>query len=181
MGERTGAGERVKLGLSEIRILILGAEILLGFQYEAVFQHGFSLLAFPLRAIEAAGLLILVLVVVLMIAPGPFHRISEGGAGTERQNRFTDAMMVLSLAPFALAIGLDIVVAVSSVLGLAAAALLGASLFLLSLVVWFGIALMSRTPPLPPGPDEAVPLSERISELMTEARIVLPGVQALLG
>ena len=87
-----------------------------------MFQSGFDAIS-PLRKqLELAGFGLLLVSMVLMIAPAAFHQISERGQSTNRQRRFTRLMVGLSLAPFALALGVNIVVAMAAELGLAEAA-----------------------------------------------------------
>lgn len=174
--------EKVKNGLSEVRTLVLGAQILLGFQYEAAFEPGFAALSPPFKAAEVAALGLLIVTVALLMAPSSFHRLSERGDATARQAAFTETMMVLSLGPFALAVGISLAVVTKDVVGEALAVGLGAASFGLALILWFGVELMLRRPkPRDPQADVKVSLKEQITEMLTETRIVLPGVQALLG
>jgi hypothetical protein len=174
--------DKVKNGLSEVRTLVLGAQILLGFQYEAAFEPGFAALTPRLKAVEATALGLLIVTVALLMAPASFHRLSERGDATRRQSAFTETMMALSLGPFALAIGINLAVVTRDVVGMAVAAGLGAAAVALALFFWFGLELMfRRSRPIFPEADVKLSLKERITEMLTETRIVLPGVQALLG
>ena len=176
--------DQVKKGLSEVRTTVLGGQILLGFQYEALFQTGFAALPSLRKALELTAFGLLLVAIVLMIAPAAFHQVSERGRSTSRQRWFTKLMVALSLAPFALAIGVNIVVALGGEFGLAGALVLAAAAVLLAGFLWYGIEIMAVKPQRASGPecqDANVALKDRVSDLMTEARIVLPGVQALLG
>jgi Family of unknown function (DUF6328) len=79
---RMELSKKVKLALDETRMLILGAQILLGFQFRGVFNDGYDQLATEARYLNGLALGLMVLVVGLLIAPGPYHRIVEGGADT---------------------------------------------------------------------------------------------------
>jgi hypothetical protein len=88
------------------------------------------------------------------------------------------------LAPFGLAIGVNIIVALGGELGLAGASALGLAALLVAVFLWYGIEIMAAKPPAAAAREEAaadIALKDRIGDLMTETRIVLPGVQALLG
>jgi hypothetical protein len=55
---------------------------------------------------------------------------------------------------------------------------------LAAFVGWFGFEYLRRrrkAMPETPEKDEATPLDQRIEQMLTEARVVLPGVQAMLG
>ena len=78
--------KKVKLALDETRMLILGAQILLGFQFRGVFSDGYEQLPTHARYLDGPALGLMVCVVGLLITPGPYHRIVEDGedsAGSE--------------------------------------------------------------------------------------------------
>ena len=59
----TRLADKVDNALNETRMLILGAQVLLGFQFQAVFQPGFERLPAPAQSVvgPTAGLLAAVL------------------------------------------------------------------------------------------------------------------------
>ena len=178
--------EKLRNALSEVRTLVLGAQILLGFQYQALFRPGFEELPPYAKAMSAVTLAMMLASIACLVAPSPFHRISEGGEATLRQLRYTKLMLTAGLVPFALAIGADVGIATLRYLGPAFAAMCAVATIAVASLLWFGIGLMQRKhEDAREGPaeerDETVPLKEKISELLTETRIVLPGAQALLG
>src|SRR6202008_3437664 len=137
------------------------------------------------QELSLAAFVLLVATVVLVIAPASHHQIAARGQRTWRQAVFSRRVMALSLCPFALAIGLNIVVAAGAELGPRLGAVIGAATAGLALFLWSGIEWMhkrSGAPPPPAAPEQpTTPLKDRIADLMTETRIVLPGVQALLA
>ena len=106
--------ENTKTALDESRTLMLGAQILLGFQLQAPFQSAFVSLMWHEKAIEVAVLCIMVLVLGLLIAPSARHRIVEQGEATAGINRFITRMSVATLFPFAIALALDPAVPVAT-------------------------------------------------------------------
>ena len=60
---------RPKTALDESRLLILDAQVLFGFQFQAAFQELFSALPASSRFIHCAGLTMLLISVGLLIAP----------------------------------------------------------------------------------------------------------------
>jgi hypothetical protein len=180
--------DKVQKALSEVRTLVLGAQILFGFQYQALFRPRFEDLPPYAKLLEATAFAIMLATIVLLIAPSPFHRICERGEATRRQLTYTKTMVGMALVLFVLAIGANVVMTVNVHLGTPLAVLLGVTTAAIAAWFWFGIALMQRSTRPGNHPsntqeqgDEKVPLNEKINELLTEARIVLPGAQALLG
>jgi len=186
----SGITEKVRTSLSEGRNLVLGAQILLGFQYNAAFQPGFGRLAGHARWVEAATLGLLLATMLLLLAPAPFHRLAEGGQATPRQHRYTNRMITAALVPFALALGANVFVATERPFGTGAALALGLATGAAALLAWFGPELVRasskrdaamRGSPTRDQGGERTSLKERINYLLTESRIILPGAQALLG
>jgi len=172
--------DKVQEALSEVRTLALGAQILLGFQYQALFRPWFDELPAHAKSLGAVAFGLLVAALALLIAPSAFHRVCERGEATRRQHAYTKAMVGAALVLFVLAIGANVAMTVDLHLGTAAAA---AALF------WFGIPIplmrRGRRPGSHPSDeqgsgDEQVPRKDKIKDLLMEARIVLPGAQALL-
>src|SRR3954471_7527206 len=71
--------DKVKTALDETRTLILGCQILLGFQYQSAFRQGFDELPSASRHMSAAALALMLLAICLLIAPSAFHQISQDG------------------------------------------------------------------------------------------------------
>jgi len=102
--------KKIKLALDETRILILGAQILLGFQFRAVFSDGYEELPAALRYLDGFAILPMICVVALLITPGPYHRIVENGEDSRSFHGLVTTIANLALVPFAIALGLDVVV-----------------------------------------------------------------------
>jgi uncharacterized protein DUF6328 len=184
--------ERVKTALDETRTLILGAQILLGFQYQGVFQERFEALPPHARAMDGWALGLMLLTVGLLIAPSIFHRVTEGGESTGRTHAVAGQFGAAALLPFAVALGLDLAITLERVLGGSAwtAGAAGIGFALLALAGWYGAGEMMkrrtgaterRKAAAERDQREAAPLHARIEQMLTEARVILPGAQALLG
>ena len=178
----SGVKDRLKQGLDEIRTVVLGVQILLGFQYEAVFQPGFRRSTALARLLESVGFGLLAASLIALVTAIAFNRLGEQGAMTARQEVLNETVMGLALAPFAAALGLDVFVALDHDLGSVPAAAAGTLLAAAALAFWYGGAVLRPRGRATPGrKDEPVSVKDRIGALLTESRIVLPGVQALLG
>ena len=63
------AAQKLKIALDETRMLILGAQVLLGFQMSSVFQDAFEQIPTSSKQWDAVALLLMVAVVGFLIAP----------------------------------------------------------------------------------------------------------------
>jgi len=179
---------KVTNALNETRMLILGAQILLGFQLNAVFQPRFPRLADDARWLDLAGLALMSAAVACLIAPAPFHRLTERGRDTARLHGFTTRMAELALFPFGLCIGIDIFIVTEILFGTLPSLIAGAAFTGIAAVFWYGLEIAQRgrkegaaMDQPQEGEEIETDLGERINTLLIEARVILPGAQALLG
>src|SRR5215216_4238999 len=103
--------DKVQNALDEVRILILGSQVLLGFQLRSAFEPLFEKLPHHTQYLKTAALGLMIIAVAMLIAPGAYHRIVEEGEDTHQIHQFTTRMAELALMPFALALGVDLFVA----------------------------------------------------------------------
>ena len=179
--------DKVTNALNETRILILGAQILLGFQFNAAFQPGIKHIADHARALDLAGMALMMLAVALMIAPGAFHRLAEGGHDGARIHGVTTGFAEAAMVPFALCIGVDVAIVAETLFALPVSIALGVAFTALAALFWYGfeavqivrVGAFSMSDEKDEEPH--TPLSEKIKTMMTETRVVLPGAQAMLG
>jgi hypothetical protein len=182
--------KKIKIALDETRMLILGAQILLGFQFRGVFDNAFDQLPSHLRYLDGIALLPMVCVVALLVTPGPYHRIVEHGENNSSFHRLVTVIINLALLPFAIALGLDVLVTSARVFGDMPGAGAGIAVATVAVAFWYGLprlkkrsnseqeaVMASRDTEKPSNP----PLDVKIEQLLTEARVILPGAQALFG
>ena len=120
-------------------MLILGAQILLGFEFRAAFSDGFDQIPSYARHLEALALMLMVTSVALMITPGPYHRIVEGGRDSGAFHNVTAVIANLSLLPFALALGIDVFVSIERICGSTGALAAGIGAAAVALALWYGM------------------------------------------
>src|ERR1700732_1662341 len=92
--------EKVKTGLAETRLLILGAQVLLGFKFSGVFQDAFIELSPTARLLDCAGQVLMAVTIGLLIAPSMQHLIVEDGQDTLRIHHATGWFAGIALLPF---------------------------------------------------------------------------------
>jgi hypothetical protein len=182
---------KVKTALDETRTLMLGTQILLGFQFHGAFQERFDSLPLQAKVFNAIALLLILGSVGLLIAPSAFHRIVDRGESTGRTLLITSFCAAVSLLPFAVALGIDLTIALMRILQNAVLGIVsGASFALMGLTAWYGFGWIMKSrqgaaerlqAAADRGMTETAPLHSRIEQMLTEARVILPGAQALLG
>ncbi len=175
--------EKTKTALDESRMLMLGAQILLGFQFQAPFQDAFESLGTHEKTIEVTVLCIMVLVIGLLIAPSARHRIVEHGNATIGINRFITQIAFVTLLPFSIALALDVYIAGTRFANIWSGVLFGVLTFLVALALWYGplaVKTQQQGNSMTTS-DTKTPTAAKIDYVLTEARVVLPGAQALLG
>jgi hypothetical protein len=182
--------KKVKVGLDETRIVILGAQVLIGFQLRSVFQNAFDALPLGSRYLDGLALLLMVCAVGLLIFPGPYHRIVEEGRNSGRFHGLIGTVASCALGPFAVSIGLTVGISCERIWGVSGALLAGAATCLGALCLWYGFGEFRKRSE---GKRERAMaaqdlkhiedpgLHEKIDTMLTEARVILPGAQALLG
>src|SRR5438309_12052623 len=100
--------QKLKTALDETRLLILGAQILMGFQLNSMFQDAFEELAYRARLLDAAASLLMTATIGLLIAPAMQHRIVEQGEATCRIHDATTTFAGIALLPLGVSLGLDL-------------------------------------------------------------------------
>ena len=202
--------EKIQTALDEGRILILGVQILVGLQYRSVFEPGYDRLPGSSQYLTLDGLGLILIAFGLFMSPVSYHRIVEHGTDHKDLHRFVLEVMKLALLPFALSLGITLYVAAQKVSGAASGVVIGALTAMTAVALWYGLGVFHdrrvaiarkekrRASGLPRGilsgrelgfgevePMESEPaeeqLKEKIRHVLTEARMVLPGAQALMG
>jgi hypothetical protein len=173
--------------LNESRILILGAQVLVGFGFRTVFERGFSKLPLGVQEVKIISLGLMIVALGLLISPVAYHRIVARGEPGSDLHQFTQNVIRFALLPFAVGMAVDMYVASAKVFpptyGWAFALLIAA----IALYFWYGLEYQVRrhAKNIPAksreGKQETVTLKDKIKEVLIEARMVLPGAQALLG
>jgi hypothetical protein len=183
----TALKDKLKTALDESRMLILGIQVLLGFQYRAVFEPGFAKLPALSQLLELVSLVLLLLGSALLMSPGAFHRIVADGRTTPEVQRYATRVMDAALAPFALALGIDLYVASRMLAGITTGVVVGAVTAAMALTFWYGLEFFKREQrtteksAMKNAGSSTTTLKDKIDQVLTETRVVLPGVQALLG
>lgn len=178
------AAEKLKIALDETRTLVLGAQVLLGFQLRSAFAERFANLSPVSILLDAIALIFMTLVVGLLIAPAAQHRIVDEGDVTARTFAVVNSLMATALVPFALSLGINVFIVLEQMFTPALASLSAVAITAVALWFWFGLGLRGlhhKGGKNMEEQQERVSLIQKIDQMLTEARVIVPGAQALLG
>jgi Family of unknown function (DUF6328) len=158
-------------------------QILFGFQFEAAFQDLFADVPAGSRHVHCAGLMLLLAAMGLLIAPSLFHQIIHRGNSTPGAVRMATAFAGASLLPLTLGLGVAIFVTFEQLFNRSVGIAAGVSLAALALLLLYGLGFALREKREQPMQDQPtrVSLKSKIEQMLTEARVIIPGAQALLG
>lgn len=178
---------RLKTALDESRLLILGAQVLFGFQFEAVFQELFPSIPQSSRYIHCLGLVMLLISVCLLIAPSLFHQIIF--EGESRPGAITAATMLAgaSLLPLTVGLGAAAFVTFEHLFNRGVGIAAGTAFTVVALGLLYGLGFALRPngrKPMQAGQYQTTdhtPLKTKIEQMLIGARVIIPGGQALLG
>ena len=137
-------GRLVKTALDETRMLVLGAQIPLGFELSGVFRDGFESLPMHARYLDGIALLLMIVTVAFLIAPESYHQIVDIGTDTGRFHQLISRMAGCALLPFALSPGITLFITGKRIFGFAAGLAAGCFFALLALGCWYALQYLRR-------------------------------------
>jgi Family of unknown function (DUF6328) len=134
----------VKTALDETRMLVLGAQILLGFEFSGVFRDGFESLPMHARYLDGIALLLMIITVAFLITPESYHQIVDIGTDTGRFHRLISRMAGVSLLPFALSLGIALFITGERIFGFSAGLAAGCFFTVLAVGCWYVLQYLRR-------------------------------------
>jgi hypothetical protein len=143
--EPTLVGDKIRHVLTEARMVLPGAQALLGFQFAVTLMRSFDELPFALQLLHLAVLGLIGLSVVLLITPAAYHRIVERGEETEHFHRLASRFVLAAMVPLALGLSADLLIVVYKISRSYPAAFVAAAASLATFFgLWFGLTLALR-------------------------------------
>src|SRR5437588_12458860 len=191
--------DKIENGLNDVRILILGAQVLVGSAFRSFFQPEFSQLPYHTQTMQLGGLGLMLLGMGPLLLPAAFHQIVEQGRDTVRIKNLTSVVLHIGLMPFAAGLMVNCFMATEMLAGSTMAWICGAVVGIIALGSWYGIGYMNREKSQMETTrekdlrddkqasaeagrsDQQGTLTDKIKQVLMETRMVLPGTQALLG
>jgi hypothetical protein len=127
---------RIDQLLTEARVILPGAQALLGFQFAIVLTAAFDKLPRSSQIIHGASLALVALAAILLMAPAAYHRIVYDGEDTAEFQRTASLMVTMATVPLALGLSGDVCVAAAKI---ADSMQVGAAVAVCALVVCVGL------------------------------------------
>jgi cytochrome bd-type quinol oxidase subunit 2 len=139
-------GDKIKHVLTEARVVIPGAQALLGFQFATMLMESFEKLPTYLKYIHLASLSLVAIAIIFLMTPAAYHRMVEEGEETERFHRFASLMLLAAMVPLALGICGDFYLVVRKVTESEVFAVTaGAIMLMFFFGLWFGLTFYLRS------------------------------------
>lgn len=179
--------QRFQVALDESRLLMLATQLLFGFQLSTVFTDQFNSFTLTMRQVDASALLLMVVALALLLTPPSQHRLVEHGHITGRVRTAVTRYTEAALLPFSISLGLDVYLVFTHSFGELLGIAVGALIFVLAVLLWYvaefvyRVWILERDRNVTKTGDAPTDIFTRCTQLLTEARIALPGAQALLG
>jgi hypothetical protein len=165
---------------------MLGAQVLFGFQFQGMFQNNFRAVQSSGRVLDAVGLALMIAVLGLLIAVPCQHRLVDKGETTLRIHAVSVRYATLALVPLAGAMVCDVFVATERPFGMVVSTTMAVCTAIMTALGWFWAGMILRRRCNIPSRGEPMQqpktaLHDKIEQMLTESRVILPGAQALLG
>ncbi|MEA3187854.1 MAG: hypothetical protein QOD99_1684 [Chthoniobacter sp.] len=182
--------DKVQNALDENRMVVLVVQVLVGFQCKGIFEPGFERLPESSRSLKLVAFALLLSSLALLLMTPPYHRLVEKGEDTPRFHAFVTRIMELALIQFALGMAVDFYVPAQKLFGTAGGVMFSAGMGIVMAWFWYGIETLRRRQPRTHHMEvkktmsdqtTKTELKDKIKQVLTEGRVVLPGTQALLG
>jgi hypothetical protein len=185
--------QKTQDALNESRILVLGVQVLLSFQFTCALEPAFEQLPRSSQYLELGALALLMMAFVLFVAPAPNHLLLWANDNGPTLQRFVTMVIGIALMPFAGALTIDIYISAARTLGSTPGLILGSGTLACAMFFWYGVEAIDRqsnghkvraqwrSRSMAEGKRENPSIEEKIQHALTDARVVLPGAQALLG
>ena len=139
--------ERIDQMLTEARVVLPGAQALLGFQFAVTMTSTFSELSKIDRTVHFVSLCAIALAIMLLLTPATVHRLSFAGRDSLRFHTIGSLLVTAALAPILIGIATDFYVATVAIFHDRMLAAVGAAVVGIALAaLWYAVPLwLQRT------------------------------------
>jgi hypothetical protein len=135
---------KFKTALDETRLLMLGAQIFFGFQFNGIFQTAFESISPLSKILDALALLLMCLTIALLIGPSARHRLADHGHVGRSLILATNRFAGLALFRFSLSFAMDIYIVMARMFGTVSAFAIAAFFWVMAIVFWFWLEVLYR-------------------------------------
>src|SRR5438105_7819229 len=130
---------KVKIALDETRILVLGVQILVGFQFRSVFETLYDQTPSWSRYLVGLALLLMIFALALLVLPGLYQYLVEDGNDSGQLHGLITRSADFALAPFAASLAIDMGIAGERILGQSGGIAIGAAVGAIAVIFWYGV------------------------------------------
>jgi len=173
--------DKIENALNEARILLLGGQVLIGAAFRSIFTEGFDKLPPHTQTLILGSLWLMVLALGLLLVLAAYHFIVERGENTPSFHELVTSILEIALLPFAIGLGVSAFVVGEKVMATSAGIMFGAFVTLVAIGLWYVLSIAKQRGSPAALKEEPTKLTDKIKEALIEARMILPGAQALLG
>lgn len=113
--KKTPLDAKIDYVLTEARVVLPGAQALLGFQLAIVLTNGFQQLSSNLKTTHGAALALIAISTALLIAPAAYHRLVYAGRNEPEFHRLASRLLLIATVFLALGLATDTYVVVSKI------------------------------------------------------------------
>ena len=130
--------------LNELRVVLPGVTVLLGFLLAVPFARGWTQVTEFQRDVFVVAFLASAVAVALLAAPSSYHRLRFRQGNKERMVRIGNRLAIAGIAAAAVALLAVVVLVMDYVVSRGAAIAAAAALFAVIAILWYGLALLGR-------------------------------------
>jgi len=130
--------------LNELRVVLPGVTVLLGFLLAVPFARGWTQVTEFQRDVFVVAFLASAVAVALLTAPSSYHRLRFRQGNKERMVRIGNRLAIAGIAAAAVSLLAVVVLVMDYVVSRGAAIAAAAALFAVIAVLWYGLALLGR-------------------------------------
>lgn len=103
--------------MTEARVVLPGAQALLGFQLAVVLTHAFEMLPVRAKAVHALALALVALCTILLMAPAAYHRIVFSGEVAPQLLQIGSKFILAATLALAFGLSADVYVVIARIAG----------------------------------------------------------------
>lgn len=96
--------DKIEHVLTETRVVLPGAQALLGFQFITILTESFDSLPASSKYLHLTSLCLIAATIILLMTPAAYHRIVEKGEETEHFHDFASKILLAAMVPLALGV-----------------------------------------------------------------------------
>jgi hypothetical protein len=143
--QRTSLKDKIDQALTEARVVLPGAQALLGFQLVTIFMDGFDKLPNSSKYIHMISLTLMAVTMVFLMTPAAFHRIAAKGEESERVQSVASWFLIAAMTTLPLGIAGDIYILFLKVTrSVPASRAVAAGVLIFFYALWFGYTSYRR-------------------------------------